>query len=562
MKRKKYLLGSILCLLLVCCMEDELYTNKKQQSSKELIRGQNKELTISAAANWYVNHEKPVTRMGITQDNLLGIMVAPSWNHAKEWKKGKYEVVEASLRSNTNVIFYDQDTYNQKDRLNKNDKKRIMNVGRTVILKNLETEEIISFNMVIIGSQDYILHQDGLSNNSYLYREPQFDGMVLYFSLDGNFVNGWKYEKGKITKSLSPALNYTATTSDSLSSATTRSGSNCYETTYPFIYYYCPPSTRSLDDDWDPDWGPVWGDTEFGLDPEPDGNANGGSLGDINISAPECYPITVDVPYTVCDDEGGSSGGGYIGGNNTPITPSKPKYPNIIRIIQDTTKLSAEQLDKAISQMEKKMCYAKKILDYLNSQSFMFNSVYIDPNLAMGGANAANSIKGEIINLVFGENDNITYGTFAHELTHLFQEYLGETPKTEKGLMEYERALIDDIMYYAQAHGKETLGDRWIEKGVRSPFVYGERPWDKSNLEQWKKDNEEWEKKQAKYLKWLSELTKSGVPSSISNNDFKEWISLFSNHNRPYRPERGYNYDVDYTPKALAKVLELASSCY
>lgn len=548
-------------------MEDELYTNKKQQSSNELIRGQNKELTISAAANWYVNHEQPVTRMGITQDNLLGIMVTPSWNHAKEWKKGKYEVVEASLRSNTNVIFYDQDTYNQKDKLNKNDKKRIMNVGRTVILKNLETEEIISFNMVIIGSHDYILHQDGLSNNSYLYREPQFDGMVLYFSLDGNFVNGWKYEKGKITKSLSPALNYTTTTPDNLSSATTRSSSNCYETTYPYTYYYCPPITRSLDDNWDPDWGPVWGDTEFGLEPGPDGNADGGSLGgggDVNITAPSCYWVTVDVPYTVCDDEGGSSDGGYIGGNNTPTTPSKPKYPNIIRIIQDTTKLSAEQLDKldeAISQMEKKMCYAKKILDYLNSQGFMFNSVYIDPNLAMSGANAANSIKGEIINLTFAEEDNITYGTFAHELTHLFQEYLGKTPKTEKGMMEYERALIDDIMYYAQAHGKETFGDKWIEKSMRSAFVYGDPP---AGCTVKDSRYKAYDKTKQDYLAWLSSITSNGVPKSIPNDSFKKWVSLFSEHSKPYAPNPtiGYNYEINYTPDALTEVLRLAADCY
>ena len=106
------------------------------------------------------------------------------------------------------------------------------------------------------------------------------------------------------------------------------------------------------------------------------------------------------------------------------------------------------------------------------------------------------------------------------------------------------------------SYGKETLGDRWIEKSMRSPFVYGDRP-SEDRIKA-----VEWDKKQAKYLNWLSELTKNGVPISISNDDFKEWISLFYNHNRPYRPDRGYNYNIDYTPTALTKVLELASSCY
>lgn len=95
-------------LLLYACVRDELFTDRQQGLSNELVVGKNRELTVAAAKEWYVNNEAPVTRMGVTQSNVSGILVTPSWNHAKEWKKGRYEVVEASLRSNMNVILYDQ----------------------------------------------------------------------------------------------------------------------------------------------------------------------------------------------------------------------------------------------------------------------------------------------------------------------------------------------------------------------------------------------------------------------------------------------------------------------
>ena len=125
-----------------------------------------------------------------------------------------------------------------------------------------------------------------------------------------------------------------------------------------------------------------------------------------------------------------------------------------------------------------------------------------------------------------------------------------------RGMMEYERALIDDIMYYSKIKGSKKFSDAWYEKVERSSFVYGNRPGED------KIKAVEWDKKQAKYLNWLSKLTKKGTPISIPNDDFKEWISLFSENSRTYSPDNGYNYNIDYTPKPLAKVLELASSCY
>lgn len=190
--RKKQILFAfgMAALLLYACVRDELFTDRQQELSNELAVGKNRELTVAAAKEWYVDNGAPVTRMGVTQSNVSGILVTPSWNHAKEWKKGRYEVVEASLRSNMNVILYDQDTKKQKKKMSKKEKRRVMNVARSVILKDITTGEIITFNMIFIGSLNYLMKYDDLSDNNYLHRVPHFDGMVLYFCPSGEFVNG------------------------------------------------------------------------------------------------------------------------------------------------------------------------------------------------------------------------------------------------------------------------------------------------------------------------------------------------------------------------------------
>lgn len=560
MRKKRFLFAFGMLLLLYSCVQDELFTDRQQELSNELAVGKNRELTVVAAKEWYVDNEPPVTRVGVSQSNVSGILVTPSWNHAKEWKKGEYEVVEASLRSNMDVVLYDQDTKKQKKKMSKKEKGRVMNVARTVILKKITTGEIITFNMVFIGSLDYLMKHDDLSDNNYLHRVPHFDGMVLYFCPSGEFVNGWKYKNGKIIKRLSPVLDEVAALSDTLSSATTRT-IHCFTNYYTESYYYCPPITRSAFMD---DWASFYGAGEFGggID-DGNGGAGGGSTvdgGELDgpiITAPACYWTSREVPYTECYDDGSSDGGGG-GYTGIPTDPSVPVKSHVEKIIKNTDKLTPQQLEKlerAIKEMEEKICYAKQIINYLESEGFAFNYVYIDPD--MGGSAGAVVLSDGTINLKFREEDFMAYGNFAHELVHLFQIHLGAySSTTSKGMMEYERALIDDVMYYAERHGEETWGDKWIEKAVRSPFVYGDEPRLGSA------EHDKWEKDKNAYLSWLGDISKGGTPASISNDSFKKWISLFSEHSKPYSPDRGYNYNIDYTPKALAEILKLASTCY
>ena len=57
--------------------------------------------------------------------------------------------------------------------------------------------------MAIIPDPDYKTSTSNFENsNSYLKRKSDFSGLVMYYSLNDEFVNGWKYENGTVVDNL------------------------------------------------------------------------------------------------------------------------------------------------------------------------------------------------------------------------------------------------------------------------------------------------------------------------------------------------------------------------
>lgn len=79
----------------------------------------------------------------------------------------------------------------------------LANSKRTVVATNTETGEMTGFFMNVVPSLQYLQENsfDPLTN-SYLDRDEDFDGMVLFYSLQGEFINGWTYSQGEITGAL------------------------------------------------------------------------------------------------------------------------------------------------------------------------------------------------------------------------------------------------------------------------------------------------------------------------------------------------------------------------
>lgn len=116
----------------------------------------------------------------------------------------------------------------------------IRNTTKMVVLKDLVTNKTRSFIMVFVGSYDYLTRSRNMGRNSYLYREPDYDGMVLYYAINGTFINGWRYSNGKLVGYISPSYN-----EQGESSAQTRGYYDCH---------YVEDSTSDNDNDDDDNW--------------------------------------------------------------------------------------------------------------------------------------------------------------------------------------------------------------------------------------------------------------------------------------------------------------------
>jgi hypothetical protein len=106
----------------------------------------------------------------------------------------------------------------------------LYNLVRMVVETNRKTGITQTFLMTFISSYDYLTSKKSLRKNSYLKRASDFDGTVLFHTLQREFVNGWKYKKGKIVHELVPdeAMGQAATTR---SMPTTRvAGYDCFVT--------------------------------------------------------------------------------------------------------------------------------------------------------------------------------------------------------------------------------------------------------------------------------------------------------------------------------------------
>ena len=60
---------------------------------------------------------------------------------------------------------------------------------------------------------------------------------------------------------------------------------------------------------------------------------------------------------------------------------------------------------------------------------------------------------------------------------------------------------------------------------------------------------------------WLETITSKGLPESILADDFKKWADLFAISKNGYPADSGYNYNINYAPNALQKVLNLSKGC-
>lgn len=209
---------AFICCAFYSCINDDWLTETATHS-----KSKNEELTVAVARQWYESQYAPVVTMRSSPSDPTERLLKPDWTSAKERNRMRYEVVETQIRVKGNHLVVDEET-NQKWQPSVQ-AKFVRNLSRMVILQDKKTKKNRSFIMTFIGSYEYLQRTRTFNKNSYLYREPDFDGAVMFYELNGSFINGWKYSNGRIVATISKlSKNTVPTTRAMVESCTER----CY----------------------------------------------------------------------------------------------------------------------------------------------------------------------------------------------------------------------------------------------------------------------------------------------------------------------------------------------
>lgn len=162
----------------------------------------NQALTVDDAQVWYEANKPGNLMLKSGKEGITEKAVKPNWENATKYESENMEIVETSLMTQGGLGFFTVESKAEWE-VSKNP-GYISSTTKLVIQKNKKTSESLGFIMTLVGEKN-CQEKKGfdLSKSRYLKIEDDFSGLVLFHDLEGNFVNGWRYTEGKVTRSVS-----------------------------------------------------------------------------------------------------------------------------------------------------------------------------------------------------------------------------------------------------------------------------------------------------------------------------------------------------------------------
>lgn len=153
-------------------------------------------------AKAFVEMQKPdqfTLKSGSTLKQKINIRA--DWSKAKRSNNNLVSVVETQIEAQGLIGFITKDA--QEDCKEQGNVANKWSMSRLVVLKEKKTGETYSFIMSIAADSEYA-HKKNFNylSNTYLKRDDDFSGSILFHSITGEFVNGWIYCDGQITHSI------------------------------------------------------------------------------------------------------------------------------------------------------------------------------------------------------------------------------------------------------------------------------------------------------------------------------------------------------------------------
>lgn len=188
---------------LLLCMFAFFNCNKDSHSEQEIETGKSS-LTIPGAQSWYTNQSNQQSGSVASRPNKNKIgRFTPQWGKAITSGDKSYDVVECPLRFDNKPGFTISAKGNSKD--------SIHGSTRLLILKNKKTGTIRSALMNI-----YTTSGNDASGVTYSKKGNHFSGYIFFTDVNGEFINGWQYEDGRIIKQSKKTLSSSNTASKAM----------------------------------------------------------------------------------------------------------------------------------------------------------------------------------------------------------------------------------------------------------------------------------------------------------------------------------------------------------
>ncbi|MFV0419498.1 MAG: hypothetical protein ACK5KT_12300 [Dysgonomonas sp.] len=178
-------------IIYACTSEQDYIINDRNTQQAE-------PLTTADAQAWYEQNFGIIPHLKSGGDEEPPVLM-PDWNLSHLYQDSLWYAVESPLNApehaGVNLMTMDVSQYVEAQ----GDKSLARQVLRLIVLRNKEDGTTYSFMMAVIPDLDYMLEKgESIEENKYLNRESDLSGLVYFYTVDGQFVNGWMYEDGKI----------------------------------------------------------------------------------------------------------------------------------------------------------------------------------------------------------------------------------------------------------------------------------------------------------------------------------------------------------------------------
>lgn len=121
-----------------------------------------------------------------------GQRIKPDWQHSKKYKRGNKDVIELPIDPATKFNSALRDKATNRIPYDKNN-------SRSYFLLFNDGKKYSAYIMTVIADASYVKGDTSkIKNNTFSHNDPDFTGLVLYFTPKGKYVQGYAYKNGQL----------------------------------------------------------------------------------------------------------------------------------------------------------------------------------------------------------------------------------------------------------------------------------------------------------------------------------------------------------------------------